>query len=272
MVRRLPLLVLLAAGACTFPEQSLPPGERAIVVHAVLDPTHSLQTINLSMTDGSEVTPGAFDQADVSITTPDGTRYTARQDSLRDSTGKLIVTRPLYRAALPALVPGGTYQLRFQDRFGAVITGQTTVPSATPTSSVESRDFARLSDTLKLSWNRVPGARTYEVQVWVTEMFDGGSQGKFGFIRLQYTAFRDSSLTLAGTARTADDDDIFPRVLAKNHTVTASVFVYAVDDNYYQYYRLLGDPFIGAAPSRLTGGLGVFGAIVPIEKLVLTVK
>jgi hypothetical protein len=40
--------------------------------------------------------------------------------------------------------------------------------------------------------------------------------------------------------------------------------VAAVDTNYYQYYRVPGDPFTPAVPSRLTGGLGVFGSVVPV--------
>ena len=51
-----------------------------------------------------------------------------------------------------------------------------------------------------------------------------------------------------------------------------TVLVSAVDINYYQYYRVLSDPLSAAAPSHLTGALGVFGSVVPIVARRLDVK
>jgi hypothetical protein len=42
------------------------------------------------------------------------------------------------------------------------------------------------------------------------------------------------------------------------------VWVIAVDVNYYDYYRAQSDPFAGAAPSHLSGAVGVFGSLAPI--------
>ena len=265
MVRRIGLALVIAAGACTFPEQPLPPGERQVVVHAILDPSQRYQLVNLSMTDGTVQGPDDVFGADVRITTPDGTELTARQDTIRDQNGKFVYTRPLYRIDLQtlgvALQPGGTYQLRVQTAAGDVITGETTIPTADPAPLPAPVSFVRQRDTLRLSWPPVAGARTYEAQVWTV-------QSNYYFARLEYTAFFDSTLTLAGTAKTWNDNDVFPA----NQSATVRVTVYAVDDNYYQYYRLLGDPYIGAAPSRLQGGVGVFGAVVPVAQRQLTIK
>jgi hypothetical protein len=270
MVNRLALIGSLALAACSFPEQPLPPGERQIVVHAVLDPSQRYQLINLSMSDGREAEAADVNHATVTLTTPDGTELTARQDTIRDLNGKFLFSRPLYRIDLQAagvsLVPGGKYALRVQTTVGDVITGETTIPFATPTASAQTGEFLRQRDTLRVSWSPVPGARVYEAQVWTIWSY----QQQYSSTRLQYTAFRDSTLSLAGTAKDWEDNDIFPYDPYAN--ITARVFIYAVDDNYYHYYRRLGDPFIGAAPTRLKGGVGVFGSIVPIVLRVLTVK
>lgn len=47
--------------------------------------------------------------------------------------------------------------------------------------------------------------------------------------------------------------------------------VAAVDSNYYDY-RVLSDPFVRAPPSRLQGGLGVFGSLVPVTVRTLRVQ
>jgi hypothetical protein len=268
MVRPLALATLVAAAACSFPEQPLPPGARQVVVHAILDPSLRYQLIHLELTDGAEMHPGDLDAATVSIIAPDGTTLTAKQDTGVSEPSQQAVALPDYRIDLQAagfsLVPGSTYQLHIVTRLGEVITGKTTIPSATPVGMPSPVEFHRLLDTVRLSWPRVSGARAYQVQVWSTESYD--SQGLYKFTRLRYTAFVDTSFTMAGAARTWDDSEVFPFV------GTARIYVYAVDDSYYEYYRQLGDPFIGAAPSRLQGGLGIFGSIVPVAQQQLTLK
>ena len=267
MVKRLALIGCLTVAACTFPEQPLPEGERQVVVHAVLDPSQRYQLINLSMSDGRDDDSGDLYNATVTLTTPEGVELIARQDTMRDVNGQFLYTRPLYRIDLQTagvtLAPGGTYSLHVQTTVGDDITGSTTIPSASPASLPPATEFVRKRDTVRLSWSSVPGARTYEVQVWSTQTYQ-----QYTFTRLQYTAFRDTTLSLAGTAKDWEDGDVFP----SDPFTTARVIIYAVDDNYYHYYRRLGDPFIGAAPSRLTGGVGVFGAIVPILQRQLTLK
>lgn len=261
MVRRITLAALLAASACTFPEQPLPPGDRRVVVHAVLDASRSVQVVAISMSDGSEVNPGDLDDAEVIITTPDGVQLTARQDTASDPHDPF---RPEHyridlQAAGHALIPGGTYQLRVTTRLGEVITGATTIPQAIPVALAPLAQFTRLSDTLGLEWAPVTGARTYEVQVWQRYPYVGAMPN------LQHIEFTDHGLRLPGTNKSFDQDVFVAET-------RAFVYVLAVDANYYEYYRLLADPLIGAPPSRLSGGLGVFGSVVPVVRLQLDVK
>src|SRR5207248_7671573 len=137
-----------------------------------------------------------------------------------------------------------TYSLHVITTSGEEVSGTTTIPLAglnsttlTPTSV-----FDRLRDTLRLSWRRVQGARSYELLL-----------RSFGM----YRTFTDTSVALPGTALTIQGDMVFP-------TGPMSVFVTAVDENYYDYYRAQSDPFAGAAPSHLIGAIGVFGSSVPI--------
>ena len=271
MVTRILCAVLVTATACTFPEQPLPAGNREVVVHSILDPSRRYQLVTLSMTDGAQEVQQELDEATVSITAPDGTVMTAQQDSARDPNGKAINALPDYRVDLQtlgmSLVPGGTYKLRVVVRSGAIITGETTIPDATPAPLPPATSFNRRQDTLRLNWSHVPGARTYDVQVWSGVQFvTEPNYTYYNFASLRYSAFADTSITLAGTAHDWTDSEIF------GENTNTRVVVYAVDDNYYEYYRLLGDPFIGAAPTRLVGGFGVFGAIVPLVQRQLTVK
>jgi hypothetical protein len=202
---------------------------------------------------------------------PGGSTLTARQDTARDSLGFVFEIMSAYRFDLQSagvsLVPGGSYQLRVATRGGEVITGTTTIPSAIPAPVPALALFHRLRDTVRLSWAAVGGADGYEAQVWNegTVTVFGENYASYDLRTLRYAAFLDTSLTLAGTARHFDDDIFF----VDN---TAMVVVYAVDANYYAYYRGVGDLFAGAVPSRLTGGLGVFGAVVPVAQRRLAVR
>jgi hypothetical protein len=265
MVRRLVFLAALSGAACSFPEAPLPPGDRRLVVQSVLDPSRRFQIVDLSHTEGHESRARELDTALVEITTPNGTVLTARQDSalMYDGQTQKYGLIPRYRIDLQSagvsLAPGGTYTLRITTRLGDVISGSTTIPSATVGDLTPSAIFRKLADTLRLTWARVPDAYTNEVQVWHALLGVAPSE-------LSHQQFVDSSLVLAGTAKSLDGDEVF---LAG---VRSTVYVLAVDANYYEYYRLLSDPFTGAAPSRLSGALGVFGSVVPVIRRRLDVR
>lgn len=148
------------------------------------------------------------------------------------------------------LSDGGAYSLYVRTPVGEVVTGTTTIPGPSRLTTLPPTLFFKLRDTLRLSWPRVPGAAAYEIVV------RSGA----------YRTFTDTSVVLAGTALTIAGDEVFP---AGN---PADVVVSAVDANYYDYYRAQSDPFAGAAPSRLTGAVGVFGSIAPILRLHMDVR
>lgn len=256
---RLAILAILCLAACTVPEDPLPPSERRLIVHAVLDPASRVQMIELSATHGRNSLLDDIEGATVVVMTPDGTPLVARRDETRESEYGHSYTPPIWRLDLVAhgidLIPGGTYQLRVETRVGDVVTGTTTIPQASPASMVKSTDFfLRERDTLRLSWPAVSGARTYDALIYASYQFSATES----FKSLTYQRFAETSLTVPGTARSLDSDIVF------SQNTNAIVVVLAVDVNYYEYYRLHGDPFIGAPPSRLSGGLGVFGSVVPI--------
>jgi hypothetical protein len=114
--------------------------------------------------------------------------------------------------------------------------------------------FFRLRDTLRLSWPRVPGARSYELLL---------RSHRFGD---EYRIFTDTTVLIPGTALTLTGDEILPA------GASVDVMVSAVDANYYDYYRSQSDPFAGAAPSHLTGAMGVFGSVAPILVTELQVR
>ncbi len=244
--------LLLALAAC-YPTEPLPRAPEQLVVHAVLDLGTHRQLIELGR-NSSEWSRRAFGVPDASVvvTGPDGTPMTAWYDSatsaLKDESAYWLIPGEYART----LQPGATYTLRITLADGSVATSQTTVPAATPVAPTGVVPFDRNADTLRLSWPRVPGAAAYFVSVVgrISLGYDATGQ--------RYSAFADTLLTLAGTARTMDDDPVF---LSRD---SVTVLVVAVDENFEVYYRPFVDPFAGAPPSRIAGALGVFGSVVPI--------
>lgn len=228
--------------ACTFPEVPIDPGPPQMVVHAVLDPSRDVQLVQVSFTDGSYQN-GGIPSTTATVTTPDGVVMTASNGQVRLSDYGVT------------LAPGATYALRVTSLAGHLVTGTTTIPNAPAVSltpPIES--FTRSSDSLRVTAPLVDGAASFELNL--NTVFNGGQDG---FSDNVYHTFGNGTVTLAGTARSPLEDE--PMFVAGRRTV---VVLCAVDSNYYEYYRVLSDPFAGAAPSRLSGGLGVFGSIVPI--------
>jgi peptidoglycan hydrolase-like protein with peptidoglycan-binding domain len=157
------------------------------------------------------------------------------------------------------VMPGARYTLRVELPDGRVTTGETVVPG---TGRVPPDDFAALTfnrdvDTLRLRWDPVPGARTYALRV----------ETPYG----AFFMFSDSaSVALTGELRNLFADRL-PRVFQAGFTQT--VYVAAVDTNYFDYYRSTNSPFTGSGIiNRLTGGIGLFGGYVPIMSRALFVR
>jgi len=286
----------LLLAACEFGEHSVPPGEDRPVVHAVLNPTAIAQSVLVErtltgrvtvFTDSANsaidpiVTGGGVPISDARVTVigPDGTSATAIEARiLRGNAGPPEGTG-VYRFLNSApgagrgesrppgfgtgnelqILPGRRYMLRVELPDGRVTTGETTVPG---TGDIPADDFAALTfnrdvDTLRLRWNAVPGARTYALRV----------ETPYG----AFFMFSDStSVALTGELRNLFADRL-PRAFQAGFTQT--VYVAAVDTNYFDYYRSTNSPFTGSGIiNRLTGGIGLFGGYLPVMARALFVR
>ena len=247
---------LLLAG-CLNLESPAPAEQTRLVVHAILDAEADQQKVLLyrartglpTVIEGSRIGDDEpVTGANVSITTPEGATL---NNWLCCGPGTYVFPDSLQG---PSLTPGGTYTLRIRTPFGEEVTGTTTIPGPSHLTLDSPRVFLRFHDTLRLSWPPVRGAASYEVII------------RMPLFNEEYRTFADTAFTLAGTALTITGDEIFPW----GQEVT--VLVSAVDVNYYDYYGSQSDPFAGAAPSHLTGAVGVFGSIVPIYATTLLVR
>jgi hypothetical protein len=246
------------------------PSPSQVVVHAVLDAGSRDQLVLLERTHsgvgrrGSGSFVGGEEpvlNAEVTLTTPTGESLVASEDRRVDSTSSVL---GLYRISLDryavSLVPGGIYTLRVRVPGGEEVTGTATLPRGPALVPADTESFDAATDSLRLTWTPAVGAARHLVRI--RSRFDGAGC----CYDVNYSEFADSTFTLSGRARTLDNDPIF---LART---TATAIVVAVDANYYEYYRVLSDPFIGAPPSRLVGGQGVFGAVVPVRVRTLKVR
>jgi hypothetical protein len=258
------LRVVLSVGwvaACTHLEDPAPPQQTQLVVHGVIDARGGLATVLIyrARTGAPSTTASGISDdepvtgATVTLTVPNGTTQTAGLPT--DETGRCCVPGAYVFTLYPnALAEGGTYALHARIPSGEEVSGTTTIPTPRQWTVLPGRVFFRLRDTLRLSWPRAPGARSYELIL---------RSGRFGD---EYRTFTDTTIAIPGTALTLTGDEIFPP------GAPVDVVVSAVDANYYDYYRAQSDPFAGAAPSHLTGAVGVFGSVAPILTTQLQVR
>jgi hypothetical protein len=252
-------LLLGFAGACV--EQTpLAPGPAVITVHAVLNPAERVQHVVVARKpEGGTGYDQPVSGATVSLVTPDGATLAATEVSTPPSDFYFPATpSPHYDIATNSVTVGRPYRLRIVLPTGEVIEGATAAPAAAPATSVSERRLDRDADTLRLAWPRVPGARAYEVRVFLQRdslfSYDG------------YITYTDTSIVLPGTA-TMRGRPIFAEGLPYDLVVTA------IDANYYMYYGFDSDQYTGTAlPTSLQGAVGVFGAVVPIVRMSITVE
>ncbi|MEO8622279.1 MAG: DUF4249 family protein [bacterium] len=265
-------LCLLGITACEFDEKAIAVAPSQVVVHSVLDAGTNQQevlverTLSGSLTINNSVRYDVNDpintgggvpvtKALVAITGPDGiatgfeVQYAGKTASY--GAGRYIV--PL-RAR-----PGARYSLSVRAGDGTVVTGSTIVPNIASVQLVPGTPlvpFNRDRDTLALAWNPVPLARSYGFR----------TESPFGAFML----FTDTTrLKLSGDIRNVFASD-FQRLFIPGFQQTYTVF--AVDTNYFDYYRSRNDPFTGSGIiNRLTGGIGLFGATTTIASRTLDV-
>lgn len=261
--------------ACELGETIAPPGQSFLLVHAVLHPVAfpaTSQQFLLERTwDGVKyvwqtgppysfgepiVTGGGSPEirATVQVTTPSGEVLRAAEPN---ATNPETCCAGIYLVPIagPALVAGGTYELRIQTSSGEVLTARAKMP-AMPTVMMQPVEvFDRSRDTLRISWAPVAHAAAYELVVANPYR--------------EVTAFTESlTVHLTGALRNTDAEG-FPNAFLPGFEQRVSV--YAVDSNYYDYYRSSNSSTGRGLVNRITGGLGVFGATAPVLHRVVRV-
>ena len=268
---------LVGGGACTFDQQSIAVVPTQVVVHAVLDPGAAQQEVLVERTLSGTVriadslrfdaldpvnTGGGVPiaKAQVSITGPDGVLSGAEivytDHPVTYGAGRYMIgTNPLG----VRIRPGARYTLTVRTPEGAVVTGTTVVPYALPFSQAIGAPFLAFNrdrDTLAVSWSPVPLSRSYGVR----------TESPFG---PNYIYTNETHVQFAGDIRNVFASDL-QRLFIPGFRQTYTVF--AIDTNYFDYYRSRNDPFTGSGIiNRLQGGIGLFGASVVIGARTLDV-
>jgi hypothetical protein len=262
----------IALAGCDIGKVTLAETIPSLVIHSVLSVNATSQGVLLERTlTGAVTLPDTqFDPTDP-IVSAGGVPVVGALVELIDSAGNVVRgTEDLTQASngkgagsyhIPLagadLRRGARYQLHVHTLEGEDATAFTRVPNPEVTSSgALSRTFNRDHDTLAISWNATPGARAYAVRV----------ESPFG----PFFLFTDSlGIRFSGQLRNpfaADLQHLFIPGFRQD------VVVSAVDSNFYDYYRTNNDPFTGSGIiSRITGGIGLFGAVVNLNSGTLNV-
>ena len=262
----------VALTGCDIGKVTLAETAPSLVIHSVLNvnATSQLVLLERTLTGAATLPDTQFDPTDP-IVSAGGIPVSGALVELIDSTGNAvqgiedIIDSPnnkgagSYHVALPgaALRRGARYQLHVHTLDGEDAVAFTRIPNPEVTSSgALSGTFNRDHDTLSVSWNATPGARSYAVRV----------ESPFG----PFFLFTDSlGIRLSGQLRNpfaADLQHLFVPGFRQD------VEISAVDSNFYDYYRTNNDPFTGSGIiSRITGGVGLFGAVVNLNSGTLAV-
>jgi len=252
---------LALMGACV-EQRPFGPAPDVIVVHAVLNPAERVQHVVVVRKTAGTGFDRMVSGATVSLVTPDGTTLPAAEVSTTGDPSDFydgLTPSPRYDISTSVVATGQPYRLLVVLPTGEVVEGETTAPMAVPARSAIARRLDRDVDTLRLSWPRVPGARAYEVRITP-------ARDSMNFYSGGYVTYADTAMTLPASATTRGSPIFIPGF-------TYDLVVSAVDANYYLYYAFDSDQYTGTAlPSSLRGAMGVFGAIVPIVRLSLTVE
>lgn len=253
-------LVIVGFAVACVEKTPLSPGPDVIVVHAVLNPAERVQhVVVVRRPEAGTGYDRPVSGATVSFVAPDGATLAATEVSTPSEYPNVAtMPSPHYDIATSVVAVGQPYRLRVVLPTGEVVEGETVAPAATPATSTTERRLDRRVDTLRLSWPRVPGARAYEVRVSAKRdplSWYGG-----------YVTYADTAVTLPGSA-TPHGRPIFMDGFRYDLVVSA------VDSNYYRYYGFDSDQYTGTSlPTSLRGAVGVFGALVPILRMTVTME
>jgi hypothetical protein len=257
-------LALSLVSGC-FDHAPLGPGVDVVLVHAVLNPTRSVQHVDVRHS-GIDLSVGVpVHGATVTLAAPDGTVHVASEVASPSDPQGTYNLDARYDVALGDLTVGTPYHLRVVTADGTITEGDAVVPATPPPQLMAERRFDPRKDALRFAWPRATGARAYEVRIIpqldstnVIYTDPSGQAYYYAYAAGDFLAYVDTSVTIAGTARQRD----IPVFQPGGRYV---VIVSAVDGHYYDYFSHESDPYSATPlPSSLRGGIGVFGAIVPI--------
>jgi hypothetical protein len=267
MVNRTRVLGCLAGLAlltgCELGSSTIPLSEPQIVVHAVLNPSLSSQTILLEESRTGKSSPDlAFDPnnpivtsrgipisgAIVQLADTDGIVRTGTETRIANSATGIYVISGTVR-------PGMRYTLSVS-AIGKTVTGSTTIPRASPPTAVPVVPFNRDSQSVSLPIRDVDLARAYWLRIEAPAS--------------PFSVFTtDREVAVSGDTRNLLTNDLL-RVFFPGFQQIMTVA--AADTNLYDYYRSANDPFSGTGLiNHLQGGLGVFGSITILERRILDV-
>lgn len=274
---RFVLALLVSTAGCMLGTEAIPPGRDAVQVSAVLDPSLADQTVLVERVHSGDVAvdSASFDPADpvatgfgipvsgahVAIVGPAGDSVVLEEDLATRGRGAGV-----YRFSntdvpggtserVASVVPGAHYILHVVTTTGESVTGETTVPRATPaplpTMVVDTLD--RGGAPMRIAWPRVSGAAEYGLIV---------ESPRAPYILM----LPDTEATLSGSVR--DPRQGLAPVFAPGFRQALTVVV--MDRNFYDYYRpeRSGDADVR---SHIVGGYGLFGSVVPIAAHTLEV-
>ncbi len=263
----------VALAACDLGTVDVPRTKPTVVVHGVLNPSAANQIILVerTLTGAVEIPDTVFDASNP-IASAGGIPISGAIVEIVDSAGGItrgvedgsVASNPprstgVYRVPLfgPSLVPGAKYELRVHTPDGDNVTASTRMPKPSIRfSGGLTRIFNRDHDLIAAQWTAASATRAYAVRI----------ESPFG----PFFLFTDSlSFRTNGDLRNLFPSDL-ERVFIPGFR--QDILIAAVDSNFYDYYRTNNDPFTGAGIiSRVNGGLGMFGALVPINTGTITV-
>jgi len=258
------LVAFATLSACELDKTAIPRTESQLALHAVLSATATTQVVLLERTRSGRVQLVAppFDLEDpigsdegiaesgalITLIMPNGSTIVATEDAAVNA-GK---GKGVYRFALPgsSLQRNVTYHLTVITTAGEVLSAETSVPGGVAATTAAFDAMNRARDTLSLGWAAAPGARGYFVRI----------ETPYG-PREFFT--ESTNVRLPGLLRNVDLQEL-PHVFFPGFM--QAVTVSAVDSNFYDWYRTHNDVLSGEGLlNRVTGGLGVFGALVRLR-------
>jgi hypothetical protein len=267
--RPLALAAAFVAGGCEIKGTTAPEIDARLVVHAVLNPTSSVQTIIVERTLRSIVRTSSETRPYEPISNARVVIYGPRQDSVvaprATGTGvsdgvyrvsSITVTDGSPGNAQPNVLrlrPGERYRLRVETTLGVAL-GETTIPAA---GSVDGsrRTFNLDRDTLRVSTASVRNAAGFYLRHETTSAFhERYATSLVDALIRPLTGFDDTDWSFSFA-----HDSVYPGV-AQRFTVIA------VDSNYFRYYVAGFDPFgDDTRGNTLTGdGVGLVGSVAPL--------